>query len=159
MFNGRATTFKPSTQSGKEHYQQSLTDFLKTYWRARLQVEKSEELKDVLQVHAHETTFGNKKHDYCSLNLMISRHLEQKIKYFHFKARIETRTTLANRSSEQRTSTRKRQRKCQEENVCVGSWKASVHLEIRAYSSMNQTRKAPHVHTVVRKVKGKVAYD
>ena len=32
-----------------------------------MQVEKSEELEDLLQVNAPETTFGDKKYDYCRL--------------------------------------------------------------------------------------------
>ena len=47
-------------------------------------VEKSEELKYFLQVFAQETTFGDKKYDYCTLKLMFQRHLEQKIKDSHF---------------------------------------------------------------------------
>ena len=34
-----------------------------------MQVEKSEELKYLLHVYAQETTFGDKKYDYCRLKL------------------------------------------------------------------------------------------
>ena len=37
----------------------------------RMQIEKSEELKHVLQVYAQETTFGDKKYDDCRLKLMV----------------------------------------------------------------------------------------
>ena len=53
----------------------------------KMQVEKSEELKHALHVYTHETSFGDKKYDYCRLTLMAHRHLEQKIKESHFKAR------------------------------------------------------------------------
>ena len=36
----------------------------------KMQVENSEELKYVLQVYAQETTFADKKSDYCRLKLI-----------------------------------------------------------------------------------------
>ena len=41
-----------------------------------MHVDKSEEMKDLLQVYAQETTFGDKKYDDCKLKLMAQRHLE-----------------------------------------------------------------------------------
>ena len=52
-----------------------------------MQVEILEELIHLLQVCAQETTFGDKKCDYCRLKLMAQRHLLQQIKDSHFKAR------------------------------------------------------------------------
>ena len=52
----------------------------------KMQVEKSEELKSLLQVYALETTFGDKKYDYRRLKLVAQRHLEQKIKDSRFEA-------------------------------------------------------------------------
>ena len=54
---------------------------------ARCKLKKSEDLKYLLQVCAQETTFGDKTHDYCRLKLMAKRHLDNKIKDSHFKAR------------------------------------------------------------------------
>ena len=53
----------------------------------KMQVEKSEELKHVLHVYTHETTFGDKKYDCCRLKLLAHRYPEQKIKETYFKAR------------------------------------------------------------------------
>ena len=53
----------------------------------KMKVGKSKELKHVLQVHAEETTFGDKKYDYCRLKFMVPRRVEQKIKESHSKAR------------------------------------------------------------------------
>ena len=52
-----------------------------------MEVEKSDELKYLLQFCAQETTCGDKKYDHCSLKLMVQRHLEQNTKDSHFKAR------------------------------------------------------------------------
>ena len=41
----------------------------------KMQVEKLEDPKYVSQVYAQETTFGDKKYDYCRLKLMVQRHL------------------------------------------------------------------------------------
>ena len=38
-------------------------------------------------VCTHETSFGDKKSDYCRLKLMAHRYIEQKIKESHFKAK------------------------------------------------------------------------
>ena len=46
----------------------------------KMRVGKSKELKYVLQVHAEETTFGDKKCDNCRLKFMVRRHVEQKIR-------------------------------------------------------------------------------
>ena len=54
---------------------------------ARCKLKKSEDLKYLLQVCAQETTFGDMTHDYCRLKLMAKRHLDNKIKDSHFKAR------------------------------------------------------------------------
>ena len=77
-----------------------------------MQIEKSEELKYVLQVYAQETTFGGKGYDYCRSKLMAQRLLEHKLKDSHFNARNrdEDRPAIAN-----------------------------VHVEIRAHSTMIQT--------------------
>ena len=53
----------------------------------KMQVEKSKELTYLLQVYTQETSFGDKKYDYCRLKLMSQRHLEQKINDSHFTAR------------------------------------------------------------------------
>ena len=53
-----------------------------------MQVEKSQELKCLLPDFAQETTLGDKQYDCCRLKVMAQRHLEQKIKDSHFKARI-----------------------------------------------------------------------
>ena len=53
----------------------------------KMQIEKSEDLKHVMQVYAQETTFGDEKYDHCRLKLMAQRHLEQKTKDSHFEAR------------------------------------------------------------------------
>ena len=39
--------------------------------RCKLQVEKSEGLEYLFQIYAQETTFGDKKYDYCKLELVI----------------------------------------------------------------------------------------
>ena len=65
----------------------------------KMQVERSEELKHALHVFTHETSFGDKKYDYCRLKLMAHRYLEQKIKESHFKARNLRRGQTCNRSS------------------------------------------------------------
>ena len=44
------------------------------------------EWKSLLQVYPQETTFGDKKYDYCRMKLMAQRDLEQNIKDSHFKA-------------------------------------------------------------------------
>ena len=53
----------------------------------KMQVAKSEELNYLLQVYAPETTLGDEKYDYCRLKVMVQRHLEQKIRDSHCKAR------------------------------------------------------------------------
>ena len=79
----------------------------------KMQVEKSEALKQALHVYTHETTFGDKKCDYCRLKLMAHRYLEQKIKESHFKAgnRDEDRSAIG--APSKRKSRRKTQSKCQ----------------------------------------------
>ena len=78
----------------------------------------------------HSCTFGDTKYEYGRLTLMMApRHLEQKIKDSHFKARKSRR----GRSSEQRKSKRVRNIKCQkhttrEETAPVGSQKDNVHF-------------------------------
>ena len=52
-----------------------------------MQTEKSEELKYSLEVCTQETTVGDKKYDYCRLELMAQRHLELKMKDSHLGAR------------------------------------------------------------------------
>ena len=44
----------------------------------KMQIAQSEELTYVLQVHAQETTFGDKKYDYCRWNFVAQSHLEHK---------------------------------------------------------------------------------
>ena len=51
-------------------------------------------LKYLLQVYAHETTYGDKMYYYCRQMLMPPRHFEQKIKDSISKRDIETRTDL-----------------------------------------------------------------
>ena len=53
----------------------------------KMQVEKSEGLKYLLQVYAQETAFGDKMNDYCRLKLKAERHVGQRVKDSHFKAR------------------------------------------------------------------------
>ena len=47
----------------------------------KMQVEKSEELKYLLQVYAQETTFGDKTNDYCRLKLIAQ--VDAKWAYTH----------------------------------------------------------------------------
>ena len=61
----------------------------------KIQVEKSEELKYLLQVYAQDTAFGDKRYDCCRLKLMVQRHLEQKSKDYHIKARNRDEDRLA----------------------------------------------------------------
>ena len=75
----QTTTFKLSTRAGNEVLS-AITDrptdsMLESLYK--MQVERSEELKYLLQVHAQEMTFGDKKYDYCRLKLMAQRHLEK----------------------------------------------------------------------------------
>ena len=53
----------------------------------KMQVEKADESKYVLQVYGQETTLSDKKYDECRLELTAQRHLEQKIKGSYFEAR------------------------------------------------------------------------
>ena len=46
-------------------------------------------------VYTQETTFWDKTYDYCRLELMTQRHLEQKIKDCQFKARNRDEDRLA----------------------------------------------------------------
>ena len=68
----------------------------------KMQVEKSQEMKYLLQVFA----LGDKTYNHCRLKLMAPRHLEQKI--LISKRDIETRTDTCNRSFERRYSWRTR---------------------------------------------------
>ena len=86
----------------------------------------------LLQVYAHETTFGDKKCDYCR---------------FSFQSQKSRRGQSFNWSSEQRKRGRKRQRERQKQlrergTASVGPQKANFHLEKHARSSITQTRKA-----------------
>ena len=105
----------------------------------KMQVEKSDELKYVLQVYAQETTFGDKNDD-CRLKLMAQRLLE-----VNSQQEIETMTDLQLelRAMEKRKGKVKTMTKTspREETARVGSREANVHLEIRAHSCMNQTER------------------
>ena len=55
--------------------------------RYKMQVENFEALAYLLQAYAQETTFGDKKCDYCRWKLVAERHLQQQINDSHLKAR------------------------------------------------------------------------
>ena len=78
-----------------------------------MQIEKSEEFKNVLHIYAKETTFGDKKYDYCRLKFMVQGHIEQKITCFHFKARDRDDDRPAIGAVSRGKSEKKKQRKCQ----------------------------------------------
>ena len=105
-----------------------------------MQLEKSEGLSCLLQVYTQETTFGDKKYDYCSLKLMFQRHLEQKIKDSHFKPRNRDEDRLALGALNGRKTKIMSKTTPKEKSVSVGSQKADVHWEKHAYSSMTRTR-------------------
>ena len=75
-----------------------------------MQVEMSDDLEYVLQVHAQETTFGEKKYNYCRWKVVV-QHKSQGFSFQSEKSR--RRREACNWSSEQRKSERKRKRKCQ----------------------------------------------
>ena len=76
----------------------------------KMQVEKSEELKYLVQVYVQETTIGDKKYDSCRLQLMAKkRYLVHKNQGFSFQSEKSRRGQTCNRSSEQRYSERNRQ--------------------------------------------------
>ena len=94
-----------------KYFQHSLTDQpTELESLDKLQVEKSEALKYLLHVYPQETTFGDKKYDYCRLKLMARRHLEHKKKVS--KREIEMRTDLELRAKEERE---RQKRKCQKQ--------------------------------------------
>ena len=68
----------------------------------------------MLQVYAQETTFVDKKYDYCRLQLMVHRHFEHRNYGFSFQSEKSTRGQTCNGSSDQRKHKRKRQSKCQQ---------------------------------------------
>ena len=108
-----------------------------------MQVEMSDKLEYVLQVHAQETIFGEKKYNYCRWKSMA----QHKSQGFSFQSEKSRRREACNWSSEQRNSEKKRKRKCQtttpkEDVVYVRLQMANVHSAIRAHSNMILTRKA-----------------
>ena len=112
----------------------------------KMQVEKSKELKLLLQVYARDTTVGDKKCDYCRLKLMVQRIHRSKSKDSQFKARNrdEDRPAIGapTTGKAQGKGTNMSNTTPKEETASVGPQKANAHLEIHAHSSMNQTRKA-----------------
>ena len=85
---------------------------------------------------------------------MARRHVEQKIKVSHLKARNrdEDRPAIGVPSKgKQRKEKANNMPKTVlgEEIASVGLRKANVHLEVRAHSSMNQTRKATERNDLV----------
>ena len=80
----------------------------------RCKLKKSEEL---LQVHAEETAFGDKKYDYCRLKLMAQKTLQAENRRFSFQSAKSPRGQTCNESSEQKESKTKRQRQCQNSSV------------------------------------------
>ena len=74
----RTTTLKLSTQKWDEVLSAVTGRLADNKLEAlyQMHVEKSEELKYLLQVYAQETTFGGNTYDYCRLKLMSQRHLE-----------------------------------------------------------------------------------
>ena len=120
-----------SHSSIKERQLSSLRQFQSLY---KMHVEKSEELKYVLQVYAQETTCGDKKYDYCRWKLMLPKTSRAENQGFSFQCERSRRGHICNRSFEQRKSERKRQRQCQKQL-------REGRLHPLAHSSMNQTRK------------------
>ena len=138
-----------ATQSETKYSQQSLTDLLRAYWKVRTRcgLNKSEELKYVLQVYARETTLGDKKYDCCRLKLMAQRHLEHDIKDFHFKARNrdEDRPAIgaARKGKAKARGKDNASKKFQEWRLHpLDHNKATVHLQKHARPSMTQKTKA-----------------
>ena len=111
----KARALKSRMQSGTKYYQQSLTDLLTTCWfvwtGCKLKNRKCWDM--FLHVYTQETTFGDKKYDYCRLQFLAQRYLEQKIRDFQFKSEKSRWGQTCNRSSEQRKGERRMQRKCQ----------------------------------------------
>ena len=106
-FNKRTTSFKPSTQKWDE-VSPAVTDKLtdnKLEGLYQMHVEKSKELKYLLQVYAQETTFGGNTYDYCRSKLMSQRHLEKQNLGFLFQNE-KSRCQTCNGSSEQREGTK-----------------------------------------------------
>ena len=78
----------------------------------KMQVQKSDELKYLLQVYAQETTLGDD--DDCRLKLMMAQtHLVQKIKEANFKARNRDEDRLATGVPRKGIAKRKKQTTCQ----------------------------------------------
>ena len=119
-FNERTTAYKPSTQSWTRYCQQSPTGLLTIYWRSlyKMQVEKSEELKNFLQVYSRERRCLATRRMFfffCRLKLMVQSHPSRaENQGFSFQSE-KSRPGQCNRSSEERESERRRQRKCQKQ--------------------------------------------
>ena len=112
-----------------------------------MQVDQVVNLKHMLHDHVQETTFGDEKDEYCRLKLMVQRDLEHEIEDSHIKARNgdEDRPAIgAPRKRKQRKDKANNMQHItlREDTVYVGLRKATVHLEICAHSSVNQTGKA-----------------
>ena len=93
-----------------------------------------------------ETTFGDKKYDYCRLKFMVQRHLEQKMKDQSLNSRqgralCKGKATGKGRSNAETIS--------REDVVHVGLQKANARLEIRARSRMTRTSKAKGMDDLV----------
>ena len=100
------------------------------------------------QVYTQETTFGTWKYDYCRLKLMAQRHLEQKMKDCHVKARNRDEERLAIGALSKRKSKRKRQntmpkttRERRLHPLDDKKTKPMTTLEKHAHSSMTRTRR------------------
>ena len=94
-------------------------------------------LECVWQVYTQEATFGDKKYDW-QIEGDWPKTSWTENQGFSFPSEI------CNRSSEQRKGERRK------ELAYVGPWKANVHSEIRAKSSMNQTREAKRMYAFVQ---------
>ena len=113
----------------------------------QMQVEKSEALTYLLQVHAQETTFGDWKYDDCRLKLMTKDISSIISRILVSKREIETVTDLHWKLRAKGKRKEKRQNQCQKQGQerrlhSLDHKKASVHLEMHAHSIMNQTREA-----------------
>ena len=92
----------------------------------------------MLQVYAQETTFSDKKYDYC----MAQRHFEHKIKDYHFKSENRDEDRPAVGVSSKRNEKGKKEMPTTTprlETASVGPQGVKVHVEKRAHPSMTRT--------------------
>ena len=91
----------------------------------QIRVDESEELKYLLQVYAQETTVGDKKCDYCKIEVDGPKTSRAENQGFSCQSEKPRRGQTCNRTSDQGKSERKRQIKCKkiyprEETASVG---------------------------------------